>query len=131
MVDGQPGDILHDEVGPAFRRGAGIENLGDGRVVHEGESLAFGFKSGHHLTGIHADLDQLERHLAVYRLLLFGQPHLSHAAFADQMQQLIRADDDRNRENAAARVDDGRSGFCQVLGWFGCHAHQYTCSWVG
>ena len=76
-------------------------------MVHEGESLAFGLKSGHHLTGIHAHLDQLERHPAVNRLLLFGQPHLAHAAFADQLQKLIGAYDDRNRGNAAARMGGG------------------------
>ena len=80
--------------------------------------------------GIHAHLDQFERHAAVNRLLLFGQPHLAHAAFADQLQKLIGTDDDRNRGNAAARMGGGRNSSCQVFGWFGRHAHQYTCSWL-
>ena len=41
VVDGQPGDILHDEVRPAFRGGAGVEDLGNCGVVHERERLAF------------------------------------------------------------------------------------------
>ena len=70
-------------------------------MVHEGESLEFGLEVGHHLTRIHAHLDQLECHPALYRLLLFGQPHLAHAAFANQLQKLIGADHDRNERNAA------------------------------
>ena len=42
------GDVLHDEVRRALRRGAGIEHLGDGRMVHQSQSLALGFKARDH-----------------------------------------------------------------------------------
>jgi hypothetical protein len=126
VVDGQPGDILHDEVGPAFRRRAGVEDFGNCGVVHERERLAFGFESGHYFARIHADLDQLESHPAVHRLLLFGQPHLPHTAFPNQLQQLIVADDDACRGIATCRVEQGRSRFRQVFGCVVFHADNIS-----
>jgi hypothetical protein len=38
LADGQPVEILHDKVGPAFRSGAGIESLGDRGAVMRGRS---------------------------------------------------------------------------------------------
>ena len=42
---------------------------------------------------VHAGLDDLERDLAADRLLLLGHVDDAHAAFADLLQQLVRADD--------------------------------------
>ena len=57
LRDGNAGNVLHHEVRPALRSGAGIEHLGDGRMVHERQRLALGFKPRHHFTRVHADLD--------------------------------------------------------------------------
>ena len=47
--DGDALDQLHDEVGPAVVGGAGVEDLGDVGVVHQGQRLAFGPEAGEHL----------------------------------------------------------------------------------
>src|ERR1035438_9853789 len=83
---------LRSEVGPARRRGAGVEDLGDGWVVHERQRLPLGFEARHHFARIHARLDQLDSDAPANRLLLLGQPHLTHAALADQLEQTIGTD---------------------------------------
>ena len=42
--------------------------------------------------GVHARLDDLQRHLAADRLVLLGHEDHAHAPFADLLQQLVRAD---------------------------------------
>ncbi len=61
-------DQLHDEVGPAGRRRAGVEHLGDVRVVHQRQGLPLGLEAGDDLARVHARLDDLERDLAPDRL---------------------------------------------------------------
>jgi Transposase DDE domain len=39
---------------------AGVEELGDVRVVHQGQGLLFGLEARNHLLGIHAGLDDLQ-----------------------------------------------------------------------
>jgi hypothetical protein len=51
-------------------------------MVHLGQSLAFGFEPGHDLSRVHAELDDLEGHLAADRLLLRRHVHDAHAPFA-------------------------------------------------
>ena len=48
---------------------------------------------GDHLAGIHAGLDNLERDLAANRLLLLGDENQPHAALANLLHELVRADD--------------------------------------
>jgi hypothetical protein len=79
-------DVLHDEVRHTLRGGSGIQHLGDGRMIHQSQRLALGFEAHDDLAGVHAGLDQLESHPPCDRLLLFRQPHLPHAAFADLPQ---------------------------------------------
>ena len=43
--------------------------------------------------GVHARLDDLQRHLAADGLDLLGHVDDAHAAFADLLQQLVGADD--------------------------------------
>ena len=81
--DRNAGDVLHDEVRRALRRGAGVEHLGDGGMVHQGQSLALGLEARDHFARVHAGFDQLERHAAADRLFLLGEPDFAHAAFAD------------------------------------------------
>ena len=87
-------DQLHDEVGPALSGGAGVEHLGDVRMVHHGQRLPLGFKTSQDLSRIHADFDELERDAALDRLRLFGDPDGAHAPFAKLLQESVRTDDD-------------------------------------
>ena len=86
-------DQLHHEVGPARVGGAGVEDLGDVRVVHQGQGLAFGPEPGEHLAAVHAGLDELERDGAPHRLGLLGHVDGAHAPLADRLEELVRADD--------------------------------------
>jgi hypothetical protein len=76
----------------AVWRGAGVEDLGDGGVVHHGQGLPLGLEAGHDLLGVHALLDDLEGDLAFDGLLLLGQPDLSHAALAELLEQAVGTD---------------------------------------
>ena len=58
----------------------------DGWVVHQRQRLAFGIEAGEHLRSVHARLDHLDGDLPPHRLRLLGQPHLTHAAFAQPLQ---------------------------------------------
>ena len=51
--DRSTGHVLHYEVRRAVWRGTGVENFGDGRVVHQGQSLALGFKARDDIAGVH------------------------------------------------------------------------------
>ena len=50
-----------------------------------------GSKRATMLRGVHARLDDLEGDLPLDRLGLLGQPDVAHAAFAELLQQLVRA----------------------------------------
>jgi hypothetical protein len=91
--DWNAGHVLHDEVRAALWRGAGIEDFGDGRVVHERQRLPLGFEARHHFARVHTRLDQLDGDAAANRLFLLGQPHLAHAALADQLKEVIGTKD--------------------------------------
>ena len=56
-----------------------------------------------HLPAVHARLDELERHAAADRLGLLGDPDGAHAPFADLLQQLVAAGDDRARLERVGR----------------------------
>ena len=86
-------DQLHDEVGPAAVGRAGVEHLGDVRMVHHRQRLPLGLEAGDHLPRVHARLDDLERDRPLDRLGLLGHEDDAHAAFADLLQQLVGADD--------------------------------------
>ncbi len=62
-------------------------------MVHERQGLPFRFEPGDNLPGIHAGLDDLEGDLAAHRLFLFGHEDDAEAAFAELLEQLVRADD--------------------------------------
>ena len=87
---------------------AGVEDLGDVGVVHQGQGLPLGLEAGEHLLRVHARLDDLQRHQALDRLGLLGHPDRAHAAFADLLQQLVRADDGAGP--LADGLVDGRPG---------------------
>ena len=72
-------DQLHDEVRAAGVGGAGVENLGDVGVVHQGQGLAFGPEPGEDLAAVHAGLDELEGDRPPHRLGLLGHVDRAHA----------------------------------------------------
>ena len=87
-----PAHQFHHEVRPARLGRAGVEHLGDVRMVHQRQRLPLGLEAGDDLLGVHAQLDDLERHAAAHRLLLLGHVDHAAAAFADFLQQLVAAD---------------------------------------
>ena len=90
--DGLPLDVFHGEIGEAPRRLAGVEDLGDGRVVHQGERLTLRPEAGHDLFGVKPRLDELERDLAADRLGLLGEPDLPHPSLAYLLEEAISVD---------------------------------------
>ena len=78
--DPDPSHQFHHEVGPAGLGRAGVEHLGDVRVVHQRQRLALGLEPGDDLPRVHAQLDDLEGDPAAHRLLLLG--HVHHPAAA-------------------------------------------------
>ena len=83
---------LHHEVRPAFGRRTAVEDARDVRVIHHRERLAFGFEPRDDGFRVHPRFDQLECDGAMNRLFLLGEPHFTHAAFAEQAHQAIRSD---------------------------------------
>ncbi len=88
-------DEVHDKVRPARAGGTGIKYACDVRVVHQ---VAQGLaarprKSGDDLLRVHPRLDEFDGHQAFDRLGLLRHPYGAHAAFADLLNQLVRADD--------------------------------------
>jgi hypothetical protein len=61
-------------------------------MIHERERLPLGLKPGDYLLGVHSGFDDLDRHLTPNWSGLLCQPDLTHAAFADPLQQSVRAD---------------------------------------
>ena len=83
---------FHDEVGPARFGRARVENFGDVRMIHQRQRLPLGFEPGDDLLGVHAQLDDLQRHPPPHRFLLLGHIDDAAAAFADLLEQLVTAD---------------------------------------
>ena len=68
LLQGHAIDVLHREVRPALGRGPGVVDLGDAGVVHQRQGLLLGLEAGDDLSGVHAQLDDLQRHAPVYGL---------------------------------------------------------------
>ena len=68
-------------------------HFGDVRMVHHRERLAFGFETGDDRVGVHARLDDLERHAAADRFFLFGHVNDAAPALADFLEELVAADE--------------------------------------
>ena len=93
LGDRNPADQFHHEVRPAGLGRAGIEHLGDVRMVHQRQRLPLGLEAGDDLLGVHAQLDDLEGHAPPDRLALLGHPDHAEAAFAELLEKLVAADD--------------------------------------
>ncbi len=92
LGDRHAADQFHDEVRTACFGRAGVEDLGDVGMIHHGQRLAFRLEAGDDLFGVHAQLDDLERHAAADGLLLLGHVNGAATAFADFLQQLVAID---------------------------------------
>ena len=78
-------------------------------MVHHGQRLPLGLEAGDDLAAVHAGLDDLEGDLALHRLGLLGHEDGAHAAFANLLKQLVRADD-RARAFQQGLVDGRTAG---------------------
>ena len=121
---------LHHEVRPARFRRAGVQHLGDVRMVHQRQRLPLGLETGDDLPRVHARLDHLQRDLAADRVLLLGHVDDAEAALADPLQQLVPADDRahalRRRREVKSRTNrrlfhrhDGRENVANSIGQLG------------
>jgi hypothetical protein len=90
LRDRHPRHVLHDEVRLTLGGDAGIEHLGDGRVIHDRERLAFCLKALHDCRVVHSRLDQLQGHGPPHRRYLLREPHLPHTSLAEGFDQFIR-----------------------------------------
>ena len=84
---------LHHEKGSARVGCAGIQNLRNIGVLHHRKGLSLGLKSSDDLFGIHAQLDDFQRHTSCDRLLLLC--HVDHptTSFADILKKFVSPDD--------------------------------------
>jgi hypothetical protein len=89
--DGKALNVFHDEVGLAAWSGASIENLGNARMIHDGERLAFRLEALKSDGVEHAGANELQGYLAANRKGLFGKPDLTHATFTKNFEQAVRA----------------------------------------
>ena len=85
-------DQFHHEVRPPMLRGACIKDPCNIDMVHHCQSLPLGLKTSDHLAAVHSRLDDLQGHLAFHGLGLLGHIDRAHAAFANLLQELVRAD---------------------------------------
>jgi hypothetical protein len=103
---------FHDEIRPAGFRRAGVQHLGNVRMIHQSQRLPLGLESSDDTLGVHTQFDDLERDPAANGFLLFGHIHHTAAAFADLLQKLVAAD------SVAGLIDwNGRRTFEEVTGF--------------
>ncbi len=94
LGDGHAFDVLHREERTPLVGHSAVKHFGDVRMIHDGQRLALELEAREDLTGVHSQLDELDRHAAPNRLNLFGDPNGSHSSFADFFQQPVAARDD-------------------------------------
>ena len=90
--DSNAADQLHYKVGSSVLGSAGVEDLGDVRMVHHRQRLAFRSEAGNDLARVHTWLDNLEGNAAADRLLLFGYINNPTSAFTDLLAQFVMTD---------------------------------------
>ena len=86
-------DQLHHEVGAAVGL-AGVQDLGDVGVVHQGQRLPLLIEAGEHPLGVEAGANHLDGDAALHRRGLVGDPDLAHAPFAELLAELEAAGED-------------------------------------
>ena len=85
-------DVFHDEVRSSGVVGIGVKDFRDVRMIHQRQSLPFGFEAGNDEFRVHAQLDEFQRHFSTDGCSLFGSIDFAHTAGADAFQYAIRAD---------------------------------------
>ena len=122
-------DQLHDEEGPPGLGRAGVEHLGDVRVVHQGQGLSLRLEPRQHRPRVHSLLDQLERHLPPHRLGLLGEVDAFPSAFADLLAELVPTGDDA--------ADQRAQGACWTIagrwagrGMWACGLRRLVAAWT-
>ena len=90
--DGHAAHQLHDEIRAPVLRRAGVEDLGDVRVIHHGQRLPLLLEAGDDFLRVHAHLDDLQRDAAFHRLHLIRHPDGAEASLAQWLQELVRPD---------------------------------------
>ncbi len=58
-------------------------------MIHHRQRLPLGLEPSHHLLGVHAEFDDLQRDAAADRFVLLGHPHHTEAALADLLQESV------------------------------------------
>src|SRR5262249_49669942 len=85
-------DVLHDEVRVAAERAAGVEDLRDAPVAHQGERLTLRLEAGEHLRAVETGPEPLQGDAASDRLLLLRLPDDPHAALAEDPEEEVGSD---------------------------------------
>src|SRR5678815_40056 len=85
-------NVLHDEIGSTLRRRTGLEDFRDVGVIHQSQRLPLRLEAGHDTRGIHTGFDDLEGDLAANGLALLGEPHFTHPAAANALEEAVGAD---------------------------------------
>lgn len=114
LRDGASLDVLHREVGVALLARAGVVDLGDAGVVHDGEGLALGLEAVDDLARGHARLDDLERDVALEGDGLRGEVDGAEPALAEDPLDGVAAD-----AGAGALGPGGAAGASGVGGGLG------------
>ena len=91
---------------------AGVEDLGDVRMVHHGERLALGLEARERPRESMPGLMSLSATLRRIGLLLLGAPDDAHAAFADPLEQPVAAEPSVRRIGGLDDVLPGVHGQC-------------------
>jgi hypothetical protein len=82
-------DEFHYKIRPAALGRAGVEDVGNVRMVHQRKRLSLGLKACDHAFRVHARLNQLEGDTPVDWFLLFCHENDATTAFANLLQQLV------------------------------------------
>ena len=88
-------------------------------MIHHGERLPLGFEPRDDLPGVHAQLDDLQRHTTADRLFLLGHIDHAEAAFADHLEQRVTA----NHRAGAFGNRRRHGGFGVSQTWQLAHIH--------
>ena len=109
-------DQLHHEVGAALGLPC-IQDLGDVRMVHQGQRLPLLVEAGEHPLGVKAGANHLDGDAAVHGLDLVGDPDLAHAPFAELLAELEAAGEDAfgQKRRPVRRRGLGRAGVGAAL----------------
>jgi hypothetical protein len=87
--DANAGYVLHYEIGTAVLCSSRLQDLGNIRMVHQGQGLTFGLEASKDLFGVHPEFNDLESHFATDRFGLLGQVNDSHPTFTQYLQDSI------------------------------------------